>query len=144
VKAFADSSALVKLYSDEPGFVAVRQLHALVVSELALVEVASALWRKQRTGRLSTKDTAILMADFEADWYGVAGAPARFVVARTSTEILGAAARFVSVHALRAYDAVQLATAVAVRRAEPGCSTFAAFDGRLCQAAALEGFSLIA
>ena len=49
---FADSSALVKLYADEPGHEQVRQPMHLVVAQLARVEVPSAIWRKQRLGEL--------------------------------------------------------------------------------------------
>lgn len=48
-----------------------------------------------------------------------------------------------AVHGLRAYDAVQLATAQAVREAAPGCAAFAAFDKNLRGAAAMEGFALV-
>jgi predicted nucleic acid-binding protein len=41
---------------------------------------------------------------------------------------------------LRAYDAVQLATALAVRAADPGVKEFVAFDRGLCEAAGVEGF----
>ena len=47
---FADSSALVKLYADEPGHEPVRALSRLVVSQLARVEVPSAIWRSSVSG----------------------------------------------------------------------------------------------
>lgn len=49
VTVFADSSALVKRYADEPGSDALRALLLLVVSAPAKVEVPAALWRKART-----------------------------------------------------------------------------------------------
>jgi predicted nucleic acid-binding protein len=52
-------------------------------------------------------------------------------------------ARLCAVHALRAYDAVQLACALAARDAVPECQTFAAFDRQLRAAAAAEGFALV-
>lgn len=55
--------------------------------------------------------------------------------------VLEAAARLCAVHGLRAYDAVQLASALAVRDAVPECRTFAAFDRQLRAAAAAEGFT---
>ena len=44
---------------------------------------------------------------------------------------------------LRAYDAVQLSTALAVRRVDESCTVFAAFDRSLRTAAATEGFELM-
>ncbi len=42
-----------------------------------------------------------------------------------------------------AYDAVQLSTALAVRRVDESCTEFAAFDRSLRTAAATEGFELV-
>ena len=44
---------------------------------------------------------------------------------------------------LRAYDAVQLSAALAVRRVDESCTEFAAFDRSLRTAAATEGFELM-
>jgi predicted nucleic acid-binding protein len=41
------------------------------------------------------------------------------------------------------YDAVQLASAVAVRTANPGCNTFCAFDEQLAIAARNQGFRVV-
>jgi hypothetical protein len=57
VSVFADSSALVKLYADEPGHEQVRNPGLLLVSQLARVEVPAAIWRKHRMGELSPDDS---------------------------------------------------------------------------------------
>ena len=60
---FADSSALVKLYVDEPGSTAIRRHERrsrFIVSGLARVEVPAALWRKVRTGELDPSDARLL------------------------------------------------------------------------------------
>lgn len=59
-----------------------------------------------------------------------------------SAEILEEAVRLTAVHGLRAYDAMRLSTAKTVRSVDPGCTTFAAFDKHLREAAAMEGFEL--
>lgn len=141
--AFADSSALVKLYADEPGHEPVRALSHLVVSHLARVEVPSAIWRKQRLGELDPGAARLLTAAFEADWSGTEEEPPRFSVVTATVPVLDGAARLCAVHGLRAYDAVQLASALAVRDAVPECQTFAAFDRQLRAAAAAEGFTLV-
>lgn len=139
---FADSSALVKLYADEPGHERVRELPTLVVSQLARVEVPSAIWRKQRLGELDAGAARLLTSAFEADWSGTEEELPRFSVVTATVAVLDGAARLCAVHGLRAYDAVQLACASAARDAIPECRTFAAFDRRLRDAAAAEGFSL--
>ena len=140
---FADSSALVKLYADEPGHERVRELPTLVVSQLARVEVPSAIWRKQRLGELDSGAARLLTSAFEADWSGTEEERPRFSVVTPTVAVLEGAARLCAVHGLRAYDAVQLACASAARDAIPECRTVAAFDRRLRDAAAAEGFSLV-
>jgi uncharacterized protein len=143
LSTFADSSALVKLYADEPGHEYVRALVSIAVAQLARVEVPAALWRKQRLGELSADDARLLAADFEADYYGADSEPPRFAAVTTSAGILDEAARLCASHGLRAYDAVQLSSALAVRRADESCTGFAAFDQSLRRAAAAEGFGLV-
>ncbi len=138
---FADSSALVTRYAEESDRRSLGRRETLVVSQLARVEVPSAIWRKQRMGELSAADAAILTAAFEADYAGTAVAPGYAVVLATPA-ILEVAARYIPVYGLRAYDAVQLASATAVMSVVPECRTFAAYDRTLRAAAAAESFVL--
>ncbi|GAB3481938.1 type II toxin-antitoxin system VapC family toxin [Amycolatopsis cihanbeyliensis] len=144
MSTFADSSALVKLYVPEEGYERVRALPALVVSTLARVEVPSAIWRKRRAGLLSAPDANLLIAAFEADYYGTREEPPRFPAVEASPLVLETAARLTGIHGLRAYDAVQLATAQLVASADPECRQFAVFDKALRDAAAGEGFFVVA
>jgi predicted nucleic acid-binding protein len=143
LSAFADSSALVKLYADEAGHEQVRGLVSIAVAQLARVEVPAALWRKQRMGELSAGDARLLTADFEADYFGTDSEPPRFAAVAVTGSLLDEAARLCATHGLRAYDAVQLSTALAVRSIDPSCTVFAAFDRSLRTAAATEGFELV-
>jgi predicted nucleic acid-binding protein len=124
--AFADSSALVKLYADEFGCEQVRALRTFVASAVARVEIPAALWRKSRTGELSAEHASLLTAAFESDWYDV---PGPFAVVAANAVILDQAAQLTATRSLRAYDAVQLASALAARSADPAVDTFACFDG---------------
>ena len=142
MNVFADSSVVVKLYADEPGHMAIRQLGVLVVSCLARVEVPGAFWRKHRRGELRAEHAEMLTAAFEGDYYGYEHAPARFVVVGIVPELLDDAARLTGVHGLRAYDAVQLASARAARTVDPSCEGFACADRALRAAAAAERFRL--
>lgn len=137
---FADSSALVKLYSDEGGHELVRAVAVLVVSQIARVEVPAALWRKTRTGGVDEWSAGVLVAAFEADWAGPPSGSPRFAVVALTAPLLERAARLTAVHGLRAYDAVQLASAQAV---PGGATTMAAFDRQLRTAAAREGMALL-
>jgi uncharacterized protein len=143
VSTFADSSALVKLYADETGHEHVRGLVSLAVAQLARVEVPAALWRKQRMGELSANDARVLTADFEADYFGADSEPPRFAAVAAAGRILDEAAGLCASHGLQAYDAVQLSSALAARRADVGCTALAAFDRSLRTAAAAEGFELV-
>lgn len=138
---FADSSALVKLYADEQESDDVRKLSPLVVSQLARVEIPAALWRKNRMGELTATDVAVLVADFESDYFGDIDEPSRFLVVAVTAAVFDAAAHLVAVHGLRAYDAMQLASALTVADAVPGGVDFLAYDGALAAAAAAEGLT---
>jgi uncharacterized protein len=143
LSSFADSSALVKLYADEDGYQQVRGMAGMAVAQLARVEVPAALWRKQRMGELSADDARLLTADFEADYFGTDSEPPRFAAVAATGRLLDEAARLCASHGLRAYDAVQLSSALAVRRVDGSCRAFAAFDRSLRTAAAAEGFQLL-
>lgn len=138
---FADSSALVKLYTDEVDATLVRDQAPYVISAIARVEVPAALWRKHRTGELSAEDSALLAADFAADWHEPEGP---FVPVAVHAQVLERAAALVATHGLRAYDGVQLACASAAREADPQVDSFLCFDAELSAAAAREGFQLLA
>lgn len=132
---FADSSALVKLYSDEADAELVRSQQVLVVSAIARVEVPAALWRKSRDGALSPQDAQVLADAFAVDW----DAGSRLLAIAVLPQLLERAAGLCAVHGLRAYDAVQLGCALAARAVDPQVGTFLGFDRRLQQAAAREG-----
>jgi uncharacterized protein len=143
VSVFADSSALVKLYADEIGHEQIRALSPLIISQLARVEVPSAIWRKQRMGELSHSDAHLLVREFEADYHGDGEREPRFAVVAADAMVLDNAARLVAVHGLRAFDAVQLSSACLAADVDPDCDHLAAFDDRLRSAAITEGFLLL-
>lgn len=133
----------MKLYADESGHREMRALQLLVISAIARVEVPSALWRKARTSELDDGAASLLVSAFELDFHGDPDSEPRFTIVSLTEPVLIAAAREAARHALRAYDAVQLASALAVREADPRCSHFACFDADLRRAASREGFTLV-
>ncbi len=110
---------------------------------LARVEVPAAIWRKVRMGEVDAGDGAMLTQAFEADWTSEDAGWRPFVAVALSAKLLDHAAGLAATHGLRAYDAIQLATALAAREADPGCDSFACFDAGLRRAAAAEGFVLL-
>lgn len=139
---FADSSAVVKLYVDERGSAAIRRRERgepFVVSALARVEIPAALWRKVRTQDIDAADARLLTTAFEVDWYGTTAIAPRFPIVAASSALMADAARLCETHDLRAYDAVQLASALAVTSDEP--VEIACFDKRLLVAAEAEGLA---
>lgn len=142
-QAFADASALVKRYLDEEGADLVRSASELVLAAFTRVEVASALWRRHRAGELTVESTWVLLDAFEIDWYGSVDSEPVFAVVGASPAVLDRAAVLTGRHGLRAGDAVQLASALATRSADPECTTFLCFDQRLRLAARHEDFSLL-
>ncbi len=143
MSSFADSSAVVKLYADEDGADTVRALDNVVVAQIARVEVPAAIWRKVRAGQLGSASATVLVADFEADFFGTGDARPRFASIALGAALLDDAALLSATRGLRAYDAVQLAAARVAAAADPTCRSFTAFDRGLRTAAAAEGFVLI-
>lgn len=144
VTTFHDASALVKRYLREPGSDIVRSItERIVVSDLSLVEVPSAIWRKQRSGSVTSEDAGLLVSAFGYDARGDADAPPRFSGVSLAGEVLERAADLLPRYELRTGDAVQLASALAARASLEGCDVFVAFDRRLRAAAVAEGFTLL-
>ncbi len=102
----------------------------------------AAFWRKTRTGELTAREAAVLADLFAADVVGVGLLSPRYSLIAARGAILAHAARLVARHPLRGYDAVQLASALAVARADPA-ARFVSFDATLNGAAAAEGLRVL-
>ncbi len=143
---FADTSALVKLYAEEEHSDVVRAVAAadeLVISALTWVELVSAIWGKHRDGLIGAADAERLVRAVEVHILGSTAGEPGFAVVDLPLPRLGAAADLVARYGLRAGDAIQLASALAARTADPECATVVCFDLRLRDAAAREGFGLV-
>ena len=115
----------------------------LLVSALARVEVAAALWRKHRTGEVEFDDAQLLNRAFAADYAGTPEKPPRFRAVTVTAGTIERAAELAGTHGLRAYDAVQLACALATRAVDKNCTMLASFDRELTRAAVVEGFETL-
>lgn len=135
---FADSSTLVKLYVDEVGFEEMRKLaleERLAVSAFAWVEVRATLNKKKRTGELRDDDAlSDARRRFAADWRS-------YLRASLDDALLEEAVQVSDRHGLRAYDAIQLSSAMRLRRFGLDIG-FVCADRELTLAAQTEGFEV--
>lgn len=135
MNAYFDTSALVKLYLAEDGSEQAMTLftaaEVAIVNALAFVEVRAALAAAVRAGRLqvATFDTAKADLQTLRETFAVIDPGA----------VLDAAADTAERYALRAYDAVHLATALAVTADD---LVFVCWDADLSAAAVRAGLAV--
>jgi len=138
--AYVDTSVLVKRYfaeSDSAAAIAALESLAIVTSELAVLEIASALQAAFRAGAISQVDLQAQLAELDADrdtWDLLAITPS----------VLRRARAMVGGQALRALDAIHCASAALFRdeRAKP--VGFVTLDRRQQAAAEDLGFTCLA
>ena len=142
---YADSSVLVKRHVPESGSVWVKALSApamgnvIVTAHLSLIELYSALNRRLRENSINTPDYKNIAADLSvifSSQYGII--PLIPIVVNDAKGLLER-------HPLRAYDAIQLASALYARihlqaTGHAGL-IFLSADIRLLTAAQAEGFT---
>jgi len=107
---YCDSSAVVKRYVREGGSLWLRRevsKHDLLISQITPVEVYAALAVKQRTGYLPLFNYYKARKDFAEHI-----SHKQYLIWPVSEAIFQMAATLVGRHPLRAYDAIQLATAL--------------------------------
>ena len=141
---YIDTSALVKRYVAEAGSAWVRRTvarpvhHVIYTAALTEVEVRSALQRLVREGRVDTAQAQRLTQRVRQH------CTRRYQLIRITRAVVAQAGMLVESHPLRAYDAVQLACALTVRRGmhRRGMPPplFVTADTTLLAAARAEGF----
>jgi predicted nucleic acid-binding protein len=149
---YFDSSALVKLFVTEAGSQWVdrivnergpdKDLANLVTTvQVGIVEIASAIARCQREGRISPEEQSQLFYSLQNSHQQI------FQTLAITTELINLATRLTQKHVLRGYDAVHLAAASIFQRqiSQAGFAaiTFVSADRQLCQAAIIEGLYTI-
>ena len=140
MRAFLDTSSLVKLYDPtEPGVAALltglAPVTRIVLSELARVEFVSAFQRKVRRGDLAPAQAAAVLTTFresqtDYDWVALTGP-----VLQHAAHLLGT----YSPGALRSLDAIQLACALAPSSQS---ALFFSHDQRLAAVAQASGLRI--
>lgn len=147
---FLDSSGLVKRYVAEVGSGWVISItdptagHRIYVANIAAVEVPAAIRKRVRMGHVTTGDAATAISDFENDY------ASQYNPIQVTDAIIASAAALTGRHPLRAYDAVQLASALEVNAqiqalGQPAAGllslTFVSADNDLNEAAKAEGLA---
>lgn len=142
---FFDSSALVKRYVKETGtgwvnaIVAPTMANDLWLARMTGPEVVSAIARRQRGGSIAVADAAIALGDFRHDLAN------QYLMVEITPALVAHAMTLAETHALRGYDAVQLAAALEVNaryRALGLPLTLVSADTELNAAATLEGLAV--
>jgi hypothetical protein len=111
---FFDSSGLVKRYVNEIGTAWVNSIvdpalgNQFHLASITGVEVVSAITRQGRSGNLSAAATAAALTQFRREFATM------FRIVDLSPALIAHAMTLAETHALRGYDAVQLAAALQV------------------------------
>jgi predicted nucleic acid-binding protein len=141
---YLETSALVKLYIREPGTDQLLRLasraanHRFAVLSLTQVEFRSAIRKRERIRDIEDALASELIARFEEHL------ETKYVSQTVNSSVLDAAKALIDRYALRAYDAVQLAGCLGLKRgAGKQAPTFICADHALIQAAAAEGLEVL-
>lgn len=136
---YLDTSSLVKLYVEEEGSEAVRSqvsnAKAVATSTIAYVEARAAFARKHRAGDLSEEEYHQVLDTFRQEW------PA-YLAIDASEAIITMAGDLAERHDLRGFDAIHLASALALRDKIQSPIDFSCADERLTAAAEAQGLRI--
>ena len=143
---FVDSSGLVKRYVQEDGTRWVRSLTrrspstVIYVARITAVEVTSAVARRRKGRTITSQKASSILHRFRQHLAG------RYTVIEITPALFNEAMRLANTHALRAYDAVQLAAALEINQKEQDAGfarvTLISADQALNDAATAEGLTV--
>ena len=103
---------------------------------IAYAETYSGLTRRQRDGDLTAIDYAHACEQFERDWSG-------YLRIRLDEHVLGVARLVIQRHALRGFDGIHLASALALQDRWDETVVVVAADQQLLRAATAEGLATL-
>jgi len=135
---FLDTSALVKLYVEEPHSGAVREwvdeAEVVAACRVAYPESVSALNRRMRAGDLSKNGYGVAFRALRRDWDRLAVVDFREIEA----------GRLAAKYSIRGFDAIHLSSALTIASAPSGPDVlFSSFDAALNRAAAGERLQVL-
>lgn len=135
---YLDTSALVKLYIEEPGSSEVRALvgaaQIIATSRVAYVEAWAGFARKFREGELSREEYSQMVKDLERDWKN-------YFIVEVSESVARLGGELTDKHPLRGFDAIHLTSALLLKNRTRSEVSFSCFDDRLKAAAQAEGLT---
>ena len=140
---YLDTSALVKIYLDERGSERMSELaspdagHRLAICSITQVEFHAAIRRLHRVGDLDNEAVEQAAESFDSRFRD------RFLRRLVDDRTLNLASELTSRHPLRGYDAVQLASCLALEMDTGLSPTFVCADRRLLDAAEAEGLAVL-
>ncbi|MGA8348957.1 MAG: type II toxin-antitoxin system VapC family toxin [Isosphaeraceae bacterium] len=138
---FLDTSTVLKRYVQETGTAWVQALaaptvrHSLFVVRITLAETVAAITRRERGESITPQNAATAVADFQLDF------ARQYRVVEVSARLVAQAATLARRHALRGYDAVQLAAALEIHATDSSLTLLSA-DAELNTAATAEGLAV--
>lgn len=139
---FLDSSALIKRYVIENGTMWIRSLvaqHDILIAQITQVEVVSGTMRRYRENAISlqTANGIRLLIDRHAN--------RDYQIIKINKDVIQAAEHLLVKYPLRAYDSIQLASALIANhrlvQANTSMLIFVSADTRLITAASGEGLA---
>ena len=143
---YLDTSALVKRYAQEYGTTWVLGLtdvtagHDLYTVRVTGPEMIAALFRKARTGEVSPDGARRSAENFRVDWQQ------QYQIVEVTATVAERAMELAEQHGLRGYDAVHLASALALQKMRDAMQlpslTFVSADVRQRETATAEGLTV--
>jgi uncharacterized protein len=141
---YLDSSALVKRYVAEVGTSWITGLcvpaasHTLYIVRISAAEIVAALFRRAKQGELTQSDAQTAINQFKVDL-------GHYQIIEVNEALINRAMALAEKHALRGYDAVQLAACLEVQAVRAALSllaiTFVCADNQLNAAAKAENLA---
>ena len=143
---FLDTSALVKKYMTEMGTAWIETLtdpdldNKIILARVTWVETLSAFTRLHREKKIDPSLLAQNIQVFKRDW------ESQYQIVEVEKSDFERAGELVQKHSLRAYDSIQLASALKIYSAfaqtAPNAFTFVSADDRLINAAQTENLNV--
>jgi len=137
---YIDTSDLVKLYVDEIGSDAIKEIvrKAAIIStsKVAYAEARSAFARKQRDDGFSAKVLRKIVEDLNREWEN-------YFLIEVTDGLIRSAGDIAEKHLLRGFDSIHLASAVNLKNKIGSEVYFSSNDEKLNQAAEKEGIIVL-
>lgn len=137
---YLDTSSLVKLYVEEAGSAAVKDIAqsatVIAASKIAYAEARAAFVRKQREDGFPIKALRKVVEDLDRDWEN-------YFIIEVTDGIIRAAGDIAEKYLLKGFDSIHIASAVNLKSKIRGEVYFSSADAKLNRAAGKEGIKVL-